>query len=549
MGIALFFTLSRGGMISFMCALSGMSLLALTKKSLKNNSWLTIAIFLCIVLTIIWLGATPVIEKILSIKAEVLSRYFGGRFPIWQGTIQLIKDYWVFGIGFGSFNYIFPQYQSIEIIQKHYTFAHSDFLELLAETGITGFSIFSIGLILFSIYITSYFKKRSSHYVINMMLGIIGASLSIIIHSLTDFNLKIPSNVLIIIIVFGLAFVLLNLNKDNTAAFNYIQYSISLKLRKIWCPVIFITALVSLFVLMRPTFADYYYKRAVKLRHEARINPAIVKLKKAIRFDSSNALYHYELGKYYFKEISKVRAHESTQKKQLEEAIFHYKKAVELNPTNSKYYQSLAWTYGQLEQTMHLAPVHFNKAIVLNPANPYRHRAYAIWLFNHPSKENLEKGIIAYRNAIEIEPALTEEALSAYSSHQDDPKKWVSLLPGTQQSDTRFYKYIQKKHGLSYAIHSAQRYLQTYHSNAELHFWIAHDSFYDNSFTWDFTNNHYDVAFKNDPDNGFYRLYHGIHLYYRKQYQEARKDLEMSQTMNLYPVYEKMAKEYLAKCK
>jgi len=42
-----------------------------------------------IILTTVRTGVTPIVERILSVKVEIASRYFGGRMPTWQGTLNL----------------------------------------------------------------------------------------------------------------------------------------------------------------------------------------------------------------------------------------------------------------------------------------------------------------------------------------------------------------------------------------------------------------------------------------------------------------------------
>ncbi|MEF9438599.1 MAG: O-antigen ligase family protein, partial [Candidatus Mariimomonas ferrooxydans] len=96
MSTALFFTMSRGGMFSFILALLFMALLVWRRKPIRGRGWIMSANVVCIILTIAWLGATPVVERILSIKAEIASKYIGGRLPIWEGTFNIIKDYPLF---------------------------------------------------------------------------------------------------------------------------------------------------------------------------------------------------------------------------------------------------------------------------------------------------------------------------------------------------------------------------------------------------------------------------------------------------------------------
>jgi O-antigen ligase len=210
MSAALFFTMSRGGMFSFIAALLFIALLVSTRRSMKKKGWIILAIAVFIILVIAWLGATPVVERILSIKAEIAPRYFGGRLPIWQGTIGIIKDNFIFGTGLGTFNYIFPKYQPLAIINKHYTYAHSDFLELLSEVGIVGFSIFLLGLIAFIIYASRHFRLRHDPWVTGMSICIFGSLASIFIHSFTDFNLHIPANAVLLSVILALFVSILN---------------------------------------------------------------------------------------------------------------------------------------------------------------------------------------------------------------------------------------------------------------------------------------------------------------------------------------------------
>ena len=69
------------------------------------------------------------------------------RVYIWLGTINMLKDFGIFGIGLGSdaYNQIYPFYSYSAIIAPH---AHNIYLQLLCETGIAGLITFITALIL-----------------------------------------------------------------------------------------------------------------------------------------------------------------------------------------------------------------------------------------------------------------------------------------------------------------------------------------------------------------------------------------------------------------
>lgn len=75
------------------------------------------------------------------------------RVYIWLGTMLMLKDYWISGIGLGTeaFTQIYPFYSYSSIVAPH---AHNMFLQILVETGIAGISVFVILLFAF-------FKKLS----------------------------------------------------------------------------------------------------------------------------------------------------------------------------------------------------------------------------------------------------------------------------------------------------------------------------------------------------------------------------------------------------
>lgn len=390
MSASLFLTMSRGGMLSFISSFVFMAILARKRGLVAGRGWiLSAAIF--IAATVAWLGATPVIERITSVKAEVASLYFGGRLPIWQGAVNIIKDYPLFGSGLGTFNYVFPGYQPASIMDKHYTYAHSDFLELLSETGVTGFTLSVIFGLLFAAWLFRRFQIRGDPSVLCLSVGFFGSAAHIFFHSFVDFSMHIPAVAILVTILLALFIVTLNLKRNTVLAEN-VASRISDGKRRIalngFCLAAAAFAVLYIIASVKPALAERYARTSDPSKAEGT-------LVKAVDLDPGNAKYHYQLGKLYSTRPEKY-AH-------VQDMLHELGKAVELNPTNGKYRQSLAWTYGQLsdlpepssftyslstEKCRELAHREFQKAIQLEPNNSYRYRAYGIWLSAHPSEEN-----------------------------------------------------------------------------------------------------------------------------------------------------------------
>jgi tetratricopeptide (TPR) repeat protein len=526
--------MSRGGMFSLIAALLFMAGLTLTRRSIKKKGWVLSAVVIFIVLTIAWLGATPVVERILSIKAEIASRYFGGRLPIWQGTLEIIKDYPIFGTGLGTFNYIFPKYQPAQIITRHYTYAHSDFLELLSETGIVGLLLSSFFFLLSLVYLFKRFNVRHDPWAVGISIGLFGSLVSIFIHSSTDFNLHIPANAILLTLILAIILIVLNLKKDKFGErvvfrkkyFRFSRISTITKdnpkkiqwelFRVSLYPVVLAVFGLYIFIALRPALADYYFQAAKGLSplfrsgqapkrtvSKSNIPEGVVTVSEgvnqeilsairytlnAIRLDPSNAIYHYYLGKLY-SEQAKNDEYRVASIEHLESSIEHLESSIELNPTNSRYHQSLAWSYGQLADLHSRASSiehrvssyrrkaidEFKLAVSLEPNNPYRHRAYAIYCLNqaksinepsrsllisprvhpearraegshiNPKASFLNTAIFEYRQAVNINPSLAREAIERLFPFTKDYNKLKEILPNLPEFHYILANFLQEK--------------------------------------------------------------------------------------------------------
>ena len=199
--VALIFTKSRGGILSFLVSIIFLGIIFFLRGSLKKHLW---TISLIIIITLIfgfWIGFTPVFDRYLnfSMKEELEE----GRFSIWKSTYNIFKDYPILGTGFGSFVYVFPSY-SLRSNQLEVNHAHNDWLELLSDTGILGLLTMGSGVFYLSIFSLRNVLKTKSDSQIWIFLGGYTAILSIVIHSFVDFNLRTSANAFLVAVIIGM---------------------------------------------------------------------------------------------------------------------------------------------------------------------------------------------------------------------------------------------------------------------------------------------------------------------------------------------------------
>src|SRR5207245_1366535 len=63
-----------------------------------------------------------------------------GRLPIWRDTLHLLGAYPLFGSGLGNYETAFLKHQTA-VVDRTFTFAHNDYLQLASELGVVGFPI------------------------------------------------------------------------------------------------------------------------------------------------------------------------------------------------------------------------------------------------------------------------------------------------------------------------------------------------------------------------------------------------------------------------
>lgn len=125
----------------------------------------------------------------------------------WANVAGMIRDFPVFGAGLGTFASAYPAYEKRGGPEMLLTHAHNDYLEYFSELGFVG-TAFLFGVIL-TLAIRSFlvWKERRNPEAKGLALGGIVSLAGMGLHTLTDFNLHIPANMLLFTAVLSLTFV------------------------------------------------------------------------------------------------------------------------------------------------------------------------------------------------------------------------------------------------------------------------------------------------------------------------------------------------------
>ena len=194
MSSSIFLALSLGGMIAFSAELVVLSLV-LFRGSRSAYGELSIVILLCLLLIVwlAWLRPAGLIERLARLLNPIRDAGVTGRAAIVRDSLRMVRDRPVLGWGLGTFPIVYPSYRSF-FTNFWVNEAHNDFVQILVETGVTGFS-FAMSFLAMLCWKGIRNSKLwridiKSSMTLAAFLGCIG----IMVHSLFDFNLQIPAN-------------------------------------------------------------------------------------------------------------------------------------------------------------------------------------------------------------------------------------------------------------------------------------------------------------------------------------------------------------------
>ena len=123
---------------------------------------------------------------------------------IWTDTIEIVKEFPLFGAGLGTFTQVFPMHRSFHI-RGLITHAENDFLQLAAEAGLIGAGLLMTLFIYLFAKAASGIRLRSGAepqrtLAVGGMVGI----LAVMLQSLTERIIQVPANAFLYTLIWAL---------------------------------------------------------------------------------------------------------------------------------------------------------------------------------------------------------------------------------------------------------------------------------------------------------------------------------------------------------
>ncbi|NVM20674.1 MAG: O-antigen ligase family protein [Desulfobacterales bacterium] len=201
--VALTLSLSRGGWMSGVFALSFMLIVYLLKRKGKYRDLMVTAVGMTTVVVMTVLASTPAIEKLETLTRGHDLLNSQARTAVCASTIDLIRNHPFLGTGPGTFAIAFTPHRPAGV-NAMYLHTHNDYLHCISETG-----ILTAGLILWLMVATFWSGIRKimaadSRLTLGISLGSLAGIVAIMGHSVVDFNLHIMANAMLFTVLAAL---------------------------------------------------------------------------------------------------------------------------------------------------------------------------------------------------------------------------------------------------------------------------------------------------------------------------------------------------------
>jgi O-antigen ligase len=226
MTIAVLFTGSRGGMLSLIAIGIFFATVRLFNFEKRNevpkskNVLISVAAILTVVVVVVgitfFLGEDASLIRSIGLSESTQADVSSGRLDFWKIALQIFIHNPILGSGLDSFAVAMSKYDTwngtFRIEQ-----AHNDYLQVLAEAGLIGLGC--VATFVFFTFKNGLKNIKSSEDRISrgISLGALAGCLGIFIHSIFDFPLRTPSNMLIFLVLIVLATTSVSSRKSNSS--------------------------------------------------------------------------------------------------------------------------------------------------------------------------------------------------------------------------------------------------------------------------------------------------------------------------------------------
>jgi hypothetical protein len=179
-----------------------------------------------VILIVLFLIASLLYSLFLG-SAQTLGRFQNlvdmDRYEAFKGALKIFGEFPVIGSGLATFGDVFYRYEPANLNGVYFIHTHSDWLQLLAETGLLGFLLVTSAWLYFFFRMTQQWRRRQDRWARGLGLGCLAALGAGAFHALAEFPFHIPAISLIYAAIAAITYLALYSHQESDL--EYFSYS------------------------------------------------------------------------------------------------------------------------------------------------------------------------------------------------------------------------------------------------------------------------------------------------------------------------------------
>jgi len=201
MGIALVLTGSRSGIASVILAMTVLAYFVARQVQGHTRRALAVGYIMLLVVGVFgWTGLEATVDRFERAPSEI-----GERVTAWRDTTRIIRDFPLFGTGFGGYGAAMLVYQTADRTSI-YAQAHNDYLQVLAEGGLViAVPVMAALVVLIGAVRRRLLNDDDETSVRWIRAGAVAGLVGIAAQSFLDFSLQMPGNAILFILLLAIA--------------------------------------------------------------------------------------------------------------------------------------------------------------------------------------------------------------------------------------------------------------------------------------------------------------------------------------------------------
>ena len=199
----LFMSLSRGGISGYAVSMAVFAWMVRSRRSLRKR-----AVFMALLGGVVAIAVIVAGWSMFEARLETSEQQGTMRIGTWTDAFSLARNFPLFGTGWGTFEKIYPAYQTAHP-DLNFEHAENEYVEVLTDAGWIGLVALLGTMASGCFIILQRWRERHNTFVVSFTVGGITAFSAIIVHSLLDFNMRVPANALLMTVILALTWAIL----------------------------------------------------------------------------------------------------------------------------------------------------------------------------------------------------------------------------------------------------------------------------------------------------------------------------------------------------